>query len=303
MSDNTEFTDTSDPEEMVTTEEEDIDVVKDLELQVLKESLQGKSANTIKSYTMHYNALYANLGKEVRASSQKLIIDTAEKMSNNPNTQAAIINIGILCRRLFNLDVKDLEKVRKENKKGIAKHTEQVNQKLDLPSLDEFTAFTDDLFRQSKYREFVINFLLLKLCCRNQDLNFEIVLRKRDIPKNNKNYMWLGKQKATLYRRDYKTDKTYGEKVNILTDKRLLSALKKLQQANTSIVPNDKYMGYYIKQYSFKQLGEGAIFKMLVEDARKAGDLKRIQEMSRLRGSDLCNIMTSYNVQPTKSKK
>ena len=246
---------------------------------------------------MHYNSLYNALGKEVRASSQKLIIKTANELSNNPNTRAALINVGILCRKLYNLDVKELEKVRRDNKKGIAEHTEKVNQKLDLPTLKEFEDHIDELYKGNKFKQFVVNFLLLKLCCRNQDLNFEIVTRQKDVPKDNKNYMWIGRQKATLYRRDYKTDKTYGEKINILTDKRLLLALKKLQQANERIVPNDKYMGYYIKQYSFNQLGEGSIFKILVENARLSGDLKRIQEMSRLRGSDLCNIMTSYNVQ------
>ncbi len=298
MADTTDFTDTSDPDELLTTEEEDIDVVMDLELQVLKESLQGKSANTIKSYEMHYKSLYKALGKEVRASSQKLIIKTADKLSSNPNTRAALINVGILCRKLYNLDVKELEKMRRDNKKGIAEHTEKVNQKLDLPTLKEFEDHIDELFKNNHFKQFVVNFLLLKLCCRNQDLNFKIVLRQKDVPKDNKNYMWLGRQKATLYRRDYKTDKTYGEKINILTDKRFLLALKKLQQANEPIVPNDKYMGYYIKQHSFKQLGEGNIFKILIDDARQSGDLKRIQEMSKLRGSDLCNIMTSYNVQP-----
>ena len=201
MADTTDFTDTSDPDEEITTEEEDIDVVKDLELQVLKESLQGKSANTIKSYTMHYNSLYNALGKEVRASSQKLIIKTANELSNNPNTRAALINVGILCRKLYNLDVKELEKVRRDNKKGIAQHTEKVNQKLDLPTLKEFEDHIDELYKANKFKQFVVNFLLLKLCCRNQDLNFEIVTRQKDVPKDNKNYMWIGRQKATLYRR------------------------------------------------------------------------------------------------------
>jgi len=300
MADESDFTDTSDPDEEITTEEEDIDVIKDLELQVLRESLQGKSANTIKSYTMQYNALYNELGKEVHKSSQQLIIKSAEKVSANPNTRAALINIGILCRRLYNLDVKELEKARLKNKKGIADHTKEVNQKLDLPSLKEFETYVDELYEKNKYKEFVVNFMLLKLCCRNQDLNFSIVKRQKDIPKDNKNYLWLSRAKATLYRRDYKTNETYGEKIHILTDKRLLVSLKRLEKANEQLVPNDKYTGYWIKQYSFKQLGEGAIFKILVDDARKAGDLVKLKEMSRLRGSDLCNIVTSYNVQPPK---
>jgi hypothetical protein len=258
------FTDTSDPDELVTTEEEDIDVVKDLELQVLKESLQGKSANTIKSYTMQYNALYNGLEKEVHKSSQQLIIKTSEKISANPNTRAALINIGILCRRLYNLDVKELEKARVNNKKGIAAHTKQVNQSLKLPSRKEFEDHIDELYTKNKYKEFVVNFMLLKLCCRNQDLNFTIVPRQKDVPKDNKNYLWLSRAKATLYRREYKTDKTYGEKINILTDKRLLVALRYLKQSKERIIPNDKYVGYWIKQYTYKQLGEGAIFKILV---------------------------------------
>ena len=297
MADTTE-TDT-DPEDIVTTEaeDEDEDIVKDLELQVLKENLQGKSKNTIKSYETNYNNLYKALGKEVHQSSQKLIIETAQKMSSNLNTQAAIINVGILVRRLYRLDVKELEKKRKENKKGIEKHTQEVNQALTLPTLAEFDAHIDELYKENKFPEFIINYLLRHLCCRNQDLFFDIVLRQRDIPKNNKNYLWLGRGKATLYRRDYKTDKTYGEKINIIKDKRLLIALRRFSKSGAKLIPNESYVGYYVKKFSFKELGEGSICKIIVNDAREKGDLSRLNEIAKLRGSDLCNIATSYNVQ------
>lgn len=291
-------TDTTDPEEATTTEEEDIDVVKDLELQVLKESLQGRSANTIKTYTSIYEKLYAALGKEVHQASQKLIISTAEQMSQNANTRAAIINIGILVRRLYRLDVKELEKLRKTNKKTIETHTNKINQSLDLPTLEEFDTHINHLYHTNKFGDFIINYLIRHLCCRNQDLAFDIVTRQRDVPKDNKNYMWLGRQKATLYRRDYKTDKTYGEKINIITDLKIRTALKRLLAKKvTRVVPSDSPIGYHIKKASFNELGEGALFKIIVNDAREKGDLHRLTEISKLRGTDVCTIAASYNVQ------
>jgi len=139
--------------------------------------------------------------------------------------------------------------------------------------------------------------MIRNLCVRNQDLVFTLVRKKAEVKKDQHNYVWLGRGKAMLYRRDYKTDKTYGEKINELKDKRLLNALGK---ANFPIIANPANVGYYVKKMSYKELGESALVKVVVNDARERGDLNELNRISKDRGTDLCTIATSYNIQVTK---
>ena len=286
------MSDTSDMDNLSTTSEES-NPMEDVELEVLKESVQGKSKNTIKSYVQSYNKLRTALDKEVHKSSQKLILDTTAKHSTNLNTQAALINVGILIRRLYKLDVKELEKKRKENKKGIACYTKAVNESLNLPTLAEFDQHLDYVFRKGMWAEFIINYLIRHCCVRNQDLVFDIVTRKKETV-GKQNFMWLGRGKATYYRRVYKTAETYGEKTNVITDKKFLAALKSVKKP---IIANKENAGYWIKKATFKELGEGALLKVVLNDARISGDYHKLNEISQLRGTDVCTLTTSYNIQ------
>jgi hypothetical protein len=268
----------------------------EVELEVLRESIQGLSKNTIKSYTQTYQKLRRALDKEVKNASQKLIIETAQQLSTNLNTQAAIINVGLLVRKQYGLDIKELEAKRKENKKGISEYTEKQNENIgsSLPSVAEFDQYIDRLFSQNRFQEFIINWLIRHLQVRNQDLVFELAKTKKDVKSNGQNYMYLGRGKAVYYRRDYKTEKTYGEKVNEISDKRFVSALRK---ANFPLIKNAGQVGYYVKKASFQELGEGALVKMVVNDVRERGDFHALNQISKNRGTDVCTITTSYNIQ------
>ena len=126
------------------------EVDKDLEWEWIMEGLQGKSKNTIASYRRAYNSLYEVLGKRVHTASQKLIMQVVPKVSANLNTQASLLNIAIIVRRKYKLDVKELEKRRMSNKKGIAEHTETVNQELDLPTVSDLDNYIEELYKNNQ---------------------------------------------------------------------------------------------------------------------------------------------------------
>ena len=126
------------------------------------------------------------------------------------------------------------------------------------------------------------------------DLVFELVTKRTDLKSDGKNYMHLGRGKA-LYRRDYKTEKTYGEKINEIKDKHFLAALRKAQ---FPLISNPLQVGYYVKKMSFRELGEGALLKVIINDLRVKGDLHAINQISKNRGTDSCLLLTSYNIQP-----
>ena len=288
---------TTDPE---TTEDEaaqgEAAPLEDIELEVFKESLQGRSKNTITAYLGAFRRLKEALNKDIHDSSQELIIKTVEKLSSNLNTQASLINIGFLVRKGWNLDVKELVKARAVKKQGIIQYTKKTNQSIadDLPTLESFDHHLDYLYDEKKYKEFIVNYLIRHCYVRNQDLLFDIVKRKADAT-GNKNYFWIARGGKMVYiRRDYKTVDTYGEKITEFTDKRLLTALRSLKGP---LIPNPKQVGYYVKKMSFKEKGEGALLKLILNETRAAGDFHKLNEISKLRGTDVCTLTTSYNIQ------
>ena len=130
MNDDTEAetteAETTEPE----TTEDEAESLGDLELEVFKESLQGRSKNTITAYLGAFKRLKEALKKDIHDSSQELIIKTVEKMSTNLNTQASLINVGFLIRKGWNLDVKELVKARAVKKQGIIQYTKETNQSI-----------------------------------------------------------------------------------------------------------------------------------------------------------------------------
>ena len=126
------------------------------ELEVFIASLEGKSEKTIKTYKQQYNKLRAQLGKDIHESSQKKIIEIADEQENN-NTKQARLNIGILVRKLYNYDTKELEKQRDIWKVSIKEDVKKKNEINKLPTYNDLLDYMDYLYENDKWVEFVIN--------------------------------------------------------------------------------------------------------------------------------------------------
>ncbi len=300
MADNEDMGTTTEGEttEPETTEEEDnVEPLPDQELEIFRESLQGKSKATITSYTQAYLKMKKALGKDLHDTSEKLLIKTAEQLTTNLNSQAAYINIGFLIRKQWNQDVRELVKARQVKKQSIIEYTREENAKAatNMPSVDMFDKHIDFLYDHKMYREFIINYLIRNCHVRNQDLLFEVI-RKRADAVGEKNFMWLPRGNRVVYiRRAYKTKDTYGEKVTEFKDPRLAVALRSLK--NEALIPTPSQVGYYVKKLSFQEMGEGALLKMILNETRTAGDWHQLNKISSLRGTDVCTLTTSYNIQ------
>ena len=264
------------------------------ELEVFIASLEGKSEKTIKTYKQQYNKLRAQLGKDIHESSQKKIIEIADEQENN-NTKQARLNIGILVRKLYNYDTKELEKQRDIWKGSIKEDVKKKNEINKLPTYNDLLDYMDYLYENDKWVEFVINYLLINFQVRNEDLDFEIVEKKRDTKDDSKNYMWLSRNKIVYIRNNYKTSKTYGMKMNTITDKEFITAMKRIKSRGDTLVPNPDNLGYWIKKATLDSIGEGAYFKIIVNAYK--GNLQEIKKMSENRGTDIRTITESYDIE------
>jgi hypothetical protein len=275
-------------------------------------SYSNKSKVTQGVYDSMYRRLRALLQDEDIASvSQRRVIEVAESVDNR-NTQQALINIAYLIRKKEGMAINELETFRKKNQKLLEEKLFEANDNLikKLPSYDTLVDYINGLFKAKKYIQYVINYLLVYYQVRNADLVFDFVLLKKDTKDDTKNYMWYNaRMKRVHYIRNvYKTAKIvkpdgtttgYGQKINIIDDPVFVKALrilaKEQRKADKPIVFIPNSDNYHIKKVTYEGLGEGNIFKIVVNKFRT--DPNMLKQISNNRGTDINTILQSYDIE------
>lgn len=261
------------------------------------EAQVDKSKATIKQYRANYNKLYRLLQKPISETAEKTCIDAITSGFENGNTQAALINVAIMVRRLYGMPHDILVEQRTKNKETIEDTLKQVNQYMVLPSLQEFDDHIEQLYQKENYLPYVINHLIRHHYVRNKDLMFDWVLTQKETQDTSKNYMLYERKKnqITWIRNNYKTVGKYGQQKTIIDNERLQMALKKCNSKGMfPITDSDDKIGYHIQKHSFNQLGEGALLKIVINHYKD--DINMLKLISNSRGTDLPTLLTSYNV-------
>jgi len=260
----------------------------------------GKSAYTQKSYRTQYKKLREALGTDVSETDEEEIISVIKDTAPKANSQQALLNIAIMVRKVREppLAVDKLIKQRESNRELITTENKEKNVKLaeTLPKLEELEEYLGYLFSQRNWLDYIINYLLLNFQVRNQDLILTIVPKRADITDNDKNYLWLSRNKVTYVRGHYKTSSVYDSKIATITDKDFVTAVRKYYNRGdqTSLVPNPDNVGYFVKKATYKQLGEGAYMKVIVQ--ANLGSLQKLKEISDNRGTSLETMATHYDI-------
>ena len=214
----------------------------------------------------------------------------------NVNTQSSLINVAILVRdRLFGMPTEALTQKRQENKVPIQEGLKQTNQYIILPSLQEFDEYIDKLFSERKYMEYIVNYLIRHCYVRNQDMIFDYIETHKEAADTTKNYMLYERKKkqVTYIRNVYKTSNTYGPKENVITDPNFITAIRMMKD-RFPIINSESKIGYYVQKYSFQELGEGALLKVIINEYRD--NINVIKRISESRGTNLPTLLTSYNI-------
>lgn len=275
-----------------------VDDTETFESVLLEEFMADKSENTKKSYRRFRNKLTQLLGKPISQTSQAKIIEASNE-EKNLNTKQALLNIGILIRKLSDdLSTLELENQREKNKQALKAHVKATNTELrgsGLPSYQDLQDYLEYLHGDRMWREYIINYLLLTFYTRNEDLNLQIVPFKRDMDTLN-NFLWVERSgKKVVYRRsNYKTANKYGMKEHTISDKKFVEAVKALKEQGRPLIPNPDQVGYYVKQATLDKVGEGAYVKIVLDHHKT--DFNKIREISQRRGTSLATLSESYNL-------
>lgn len=271
-----------------------------------------KSKVTQGVYDSMYRKLRALLQDvDIASVSQKRIIEVVEEVDNR-NTQQALLNIAYLIRKKEGMAIMELETFRKKNQELLKAKIYEANNNLieKLPTYDTLVDYINDLLKAKKYIQYVINYLLVYYQVRNADLVFDFVLLKKDTKDDTKNYMWYNARMRRIHyiRNVYKTAKIvkpdgtitgYGQKINIIDDPvfvkvlRILAKEQRKADKPTVFIPNSD--NYHIKKVTYEGLGEGNIFKIVVNRWRT--DPNMLKQISSNRGTDINTILTSYDIE------
>ena len=278
------------------------DLAGDAEYEEFAQFLEAseRSYATKKSYRTSYRKLRDILQKNIADTAQDTTASAIMASTDNINSAQALINIAVILRQqIKKMPVDELIIQRNTNKADVTENLKQANLFTVLPTLEEFDNFLEDLWQKSKYREYIINYLIRHYYVRNQDLIFDIVESKRETLEDpNANYLWIDRKKQMIHyiRNNYKTFKTYGQKVSRIDNERFLVAVKKChrQMYCFPVTTDPEKIGYYIQKMTLNQIGEGACLKVIINHYR--GDIQRLKEISQSRGTNLEVLLTSYNI-------
>ena len=284
------------------------------ELEKFRATFSNKSKITQGVYNSNYKKLRDLLGDDVVNVSQKKVIELLEENISNRNSQSALLNVAYLIRKNNDMAIQELETFRKKNQTIIKDKVYEANSKLvdSLPSYATLVDYTNDLLKNEKYVQYVINYLLLYYNVRNTDLIFDFVFFKRDAKDKNKNYLWFSSKSKTVHyiRNVYKTAKIvkpdgtttgYGQKIIKITDPKFIKVMKilvnlqKKENKPTVFIPNIENITYYVKKLTFDNLGETMYFKAIVNHFRS--DPNMLKQISSNRGTDINTILESYDIE------
>jgi hypothetical protein len=251
--------------------------------------------------------------KPIAETSNNEIIKHIKSISDNAFNRKTYLTAVIKIKRLANKEVTELEQYREQHKLNILQHikdnkdtpkpwktTKGVVQNPDGLTLKGFSDYVDALYKEGKYKEYIVNYLMLHYGVRNQDIDCLILNSKnKSIPVDD-NVLKVYKTKIDYIRRKYKTFKTYGEKKITIKDKKFIIAVNALNIPNgepflttpegTRFTPAS--LNKIVQRMTYMEAGEGRLFKLLV-DEYKFND-EKLKELEASRGTSRQEIMASY---------
>lgn len=273
--------------------------------------------NSRRAYKHAYVKIMGALTKSVQNSTQKEIIDYIDSITTSPNTKNQYLNLAIQMRKFFGTEFGLLSSKRGKNQDQIMRHKNKMKDEkmASLPEMFQLKDFMNTMYRQEMWLAFIINYLLITFNVRNKDLDLIVVSSKTRAKDPNENYLVLRKNDIIYIRRNYKTAKSYGEKINIFKSGKMRRALQEyvaretrepykypyhkpvmlMGKGNNMRIDNDSIHNF-VRRHTFQNLSESDYNKIAVSEIREFDDFKKLQQMSKNRGTSMDNLITEYDL-------
>lgn len=198
--------------------------------------------------------------------------------------QIDLLNVIIVIRKQLNEPIEDFIKYRDILRPILQEAVHEKLNDLYVMNITNFKKLMNDLYKEKKYLEYILNYLCFTYGVRNEDLNLSIGTI-------DDNYLIQEGNKIIYVRQKYKTHSTYGTKEHIIKDKKFIESYNELPKGKI-------YEGKQITNFLKKKLiiPEGNIFKMLIKHYEETNDIKSIKRLSNTRGTSIPTILSNYNI-------
>ena len=218
-----------------------------------------------------------------------------ENKMEKASTRLDLLNLVIVLRTIEELPTDKLKQYRTElGKERLQNQVGKMNDLKDkLISLPDFQKELMKAYENGEWKKFIVNFLMMSYGVRNMDTDVEIVKSKKDATDDKQNYLIISKNKITWIRNNYKTFKTFGTQTHEITDPEFVRAVK---QHGTGRLFTEGQLSNSIRKLLISGMNEARIFKMLIDDAYDKKDTKRINELSKSRGTSISTIKNFYDI-------
>jgi len=263
-----------------------------------------------------YKSMYKRLMKlsddePISNMSEDRIIKTINQDGIPPQSKNALLSVALYIRKSKGLKSDKIIKYRDTTLfKDKLAYKEQKNKILEeeLPNLEKLEDYTKTLYKNEQYVPYIVNFLMLRFGLRNKDLNL-VITKNQDVTfvkdKSSVNYLYVTKKYVTYVRNDYKTHSTYGKQKHRIEKSHFTRAVKAvlgddyekplLKLPDGDGVSEDS-VSKIIQRFTYNGLGEGKYFKIQIQDLKQQGNIRRIRELSKSRGTELSTIFQEYDI-------
>ena len=269
------------------------------------------SQKTQEAYERHHNRLMTITSGKTVLYFKDNITDLISLLKNQdipPSSKNSILNVISLILKTKQKPIQSITDYRDELDKQYYINKKESNKLLKetLPTLAELNNFTEGLYSKKMYREYVINYLMIKFGVRNMDVDVEIVSDKSKV-NDIDNFLLITKKYISFIVNRYKTRDTYGNKKMKIEVKPFISAVKHLYDECEDDVcyllinPDTKQLvkdkNKFILNRTHKKLGEGLYFKIVVSNYISQGKISSAKLLGKTRGTDINTIIEDYYIE------
>lgn len=268
---------------------------------------QGRAKRTLDAYKERYNMLIRSgkFSKPIHKTGENKIVKRIDEMNHTINTKKALFNLALLLKReLRNEDTEIIKQKLNDINVKIDKENFSKKEKLneELPTRDELIKKLDKLYDDKKWREYIVNYLIIMMNVRNMDLDV-IITRNKNIIDDKDNYLYVKNKSVKYIRNNYKTSAVYGRKEHKITDEKFITSCKEylgLIRQQRYLLENIKTGERVLRVSKSKYIAriailtEGKAFKVNVKHFKN--DLYQLRKMSERRGTSLETISREYNI-------
>ena len=267
------------------------------------------SASSKKTYVYAYERLM-NIVDYIPISniSEKKMVKFLKESDAPANSKNVMLSVVLMIRREREQSVDLLMKF-KGNKLAKSMDIEKMekNEELvkTLPSYDTYLVYVNDLYKQKKWRSYIVNYLLITYGVRNLDLNVIITRDKFVASKRREsevNYLYVTKKYVKFIRNHYKTSSSYGRKEDTIYSTKFMYAVNEYLNEDFEkplLDVEEQSVGATVRGMTYNMIGEGGVYKILVEYHKSRGDVNKLKALSISRGHQLDTQMGYYDISNT----